>query len=161
MTRSKMNQSSNHILIFTNLMIIIKRNESRRHRAWKSMNTNKFLNNWREFVASSSFNCIAQVEAYVLKIQQCVLRSIKIFVSWTNFFFEIKLFWNEKCVEAITTTKRRRREWITLHIEKIWRNYLKESNEKKRIIAKKKKIEFKQVFRIICDSSSNLWRLTR
>jgi hypothetical protein len=89
------------------------------------------------------------------------LRSIKIFVSWANFFFEIKLFWNEKCVETITTTKRRRKEWISLHIEKTWRNYSKTSNEKKRIITKKKKIEFKQVFRIICDSSSSLWRLIR
>jgi hypothetical protein len=156
MTRSKMNQSSNHISIFTKLMIIIKRNESRRRRAWKSMNTNKFLNNWKDFVASSSFNCVARIEAYALKIQQCVLRLIEIFVSWTNLFFEIKLFWNEKCAEAMTTTRRERREWITLHIEKIWRNYLKASSEKKRIIAKKKKIEFKQVFRIICDSSLNL-----
>jgi hypothetical protein len=128
---------------------------------WKSISTNKLLNNWRELVASSSFNCIAQVEAYALKIQQCVLRSIKIFVSWANFFLEIKFFWNEKCAETITTMKRRRKEWITLHIEKTWRNYLKTSNEKKRIIAKKKKIEFRQVFRIICDSSSSLWRLTR
>jgi hypothetical protein len=125
------------------------------------MSTNKFLNSWRDLVASSSFNCIAQIEAYALEIQQCVLRSIEIFVSWANSFFEIKLFWNEKCAEAITTTRRRRREWITLHIEKTWRNYLRASNEKKRIIAKEKKIEFKQVFRIISDSSSNLWRLIR
>jgi hypothetical protein len=103
------------------------------------MSTNKFLNNWKELVASSSFNCVAQVEAYALKIQQCVLRSIKIFVSWANFSFEIKFFWNEKCAEAMTTMRRRRRKWITLHIEKIWRNYLKTSDEKKRIIAKKKK----------------------
>jgi hypothetical protein len=61
----------------------------------------------------------------------------------------------------MTTTKRRRRKWISLHIEKAWRNYLRTSNEKKRIIAKKKKIEFKQVFRTICDSSSSLWRLIR
>jgi hypothetical protein len=32
MTRSKMNQSSNHISIFTKLMIIVKRSESRRRR---------------------------------------------------------------------------------------------------------------------------------
>jgi hypothetical protein len=160
MTKSKMNQNSNHISIFTKLMIIIKKNVLRRRRAWKNMSTNKFLNNWREFVASSLFSCVAQIEVYVLKIQQCVLRLIEIFISWTNFFFEIKLFWNEKCVEAMMTTKRRRRKWIILHIEKTWRNYLKTSNEKKRIIAKKK-IEFKQVFHIICDSSSNLWRLIR
>ncbi len=69
MTRSKMNQNLDHISIFTKLMLIVKRNESRRRRAWKSMSTNKFLNNWREFVASSTFSCVAQVEIYVLKIQ--------------------------------------------------------------------------------------------
>ncbi len=161
MTRSKMNQSSDHISIFTKLMIIVKRNESRRRRAWKSMSIDKLLNSWRELVASSSFNCVAQIEAYAQKIQQCILRLIKIFVSWANFFFEIKFFWNEKCAETVTTTRRRRREWTSLHIEKVWRNYLRTSNEKKRIIARKKKIEFKQVFRTICDSSSSLWRLIR
>jgi hypothetical protein len=139
MTRSKRNQSLNHISIFTKLMIIVKRNESQRRKAWKNTSINKFLNNWQEFVASSSFNCVAQIETYALKIQQCVLRSIEIFVSWTNFSFEIKLFWNEKFVETMTTTKRWRRKWTSLHIEKIWRNYLRTSNEKKRIIAKKKK----------------------
>ncbi len=143
MTKSKMNQNSNHISIFTKLMIIVKRNESRHRKAWKNMSINKLLNNWREFVASSSFNCVTQIEAYVLKIQQCVLRSIKIFVSWTNFSFEIKFFWNEKCAETMTKMRRRRRKWTSLHIEKAWRNYLRTSNEKKRIIAKKKKIEFK------------------
>ncbi len=134
-----MNQSSNHISIFTKLMIIVKKIESRRRRIWKNMNTKKFMNNWRKFVASSSFNRVAQIEIYVLKIQRCVLRLIKFFISWINFFFEIKFFWNEKCVEAITTTKRRRREWITLHIEKIWRNYLKASNEKNESSQKKRK----------------------
>jgi hypothetical protein len=142
-TKSKMNQSSNHISIFTKLKIIVKRNESRRRRAWKNMSINKLLNNWREFVASSSFNNVAQAEAYVLKIQQCVLRLIETFVSWANFFLEIKFFWNEKCAEAITMTKRRRRKWTSLHIKKTWRNYLRTLNEKKRIIAKEKKIEFK------------------
>ncbi len=121
---------------------------------------NKFSNNWWKLVASSSFNCIAQIKVYALEIQQCVLRSIEIFVSWTNFFFEVKFFWNEKCAETITTTRRRRRKWTALHIEKTWQNNLKTSKEKKRIIAKKK-IEFKQIFRIICDTSSNFWRLIR
>jgi hypothetical protein len=69
MMRSKMNQNSDHISIFTKLMLIVKKNESRRHRAWKNMSTNKLLNNWRELVASSSFNCVAQIEVYALEIQ--------------------------------------------------------------------------------------------
>jgi hypothetical protein len=125
------------------------------------MNVDKLMSSWWELVASQSFNCSAQIEDYALKIQQCVLNAIEFFVSWANFFFEIKLYWNEKCADAVTTAKRRRREWTILHIEEIWRNYLKTSNEKKRIIAKKKKIEFRQVFRTICDSSTNFWRLIR
>jgi endonuclease/exonuclease/phosphatase family metal-dependent hydrolase len=64
MTKSKMNQNSDHISIFTRLMIIVEKNESRRRRAWKNMSIDKFLNSWREFVASSSFSCVAQIEAY-------------------------------------------------------------------------------------------------
>jgi hypothetical protein len=59
MTRSKINQNSDHISIFTKLMLIVKKKKTRRCRAWKNMSTNKFLNNWREFVTSSSFNCVA------------------------------------------------------------------------------------------------------
>ncbi len=81
MTRSKMNQNSNHISIFTKLMLIVKKNESRRRRAWKSINSDKFIDNWRDFVALSSFNCRTQIENYVLQIQCCVLKSIKNFVS--------------------------------------------------------------------------------
>jgi hypothetical protein len=161
MTRSKMNQSSDHISIFIKLMIIVKRNESRRRRAWKSIKVDKLVSSWRELVASQSFNCSAQIEDYALKIQQCVLSAIEFFVSWANLSSEIKLYWNEKCADAVTTARRRRREWTILHIEKVWRNYLKTSNEKKRIIAKEKKIEFRQVFRSICDSSTNFWRLAR
>ncbi len=119
MTRSKMNQNSNHISIFTKLMLIVKKNESRRRRSWKNINSDKFIDNWRNFVVSAFFNCREQIENYVLQIQCCVLRFIKYFVSWAKFSFEIKLFWNEKCVKIVTTTKRRRRKWTTLHIEKI------------------------------------------
>jgi hypothetical protein len=43
MTRSKINQSSNHISVFTKLMLIVKKNESRRRHAWKSVNLDKLL----------------------------------------------------------------------------------------------------------------------
>jgi hypothetical protein len=161
MTRSKMNQNSNHISIFTKLMIIVKKNESRRRRAWKSISTNKFLNNRRQLVASSSFNCVAQVEVYALKIQQCVLRSINLrFVSKFLFRDQIlltrKVRWSDNDDE--TSTKRMNYTANRKNLTKLFENIeWKEANHRK----KKKKIEFKQVFRIICDSSFNLWRLIR
>jgi hypothetical protein len=154
MTRSKMNQNSNHISIFTKLMIIVKRNESRCRKTWKNMSIDKFLNNWRELVTSSSFNCVAQVEVYVLKIQQCVLRSIKIFVSWTNFFLRSSSF------EMKNALKQWR--WRNVDEENEFRCTSRKLDEiicerrmKRNESSQKKKIEFKQIFRTICDSSSS------
>ncbi len=59
MIRFEINQSSNHISIFTKLMLIMKKNESRRQRAWKNINSNKLIDIWRKLVASSSFNSVA------------------------------------------------------------------------------------------------------
>jgi hypothetical protein len=58
-------------------------------------------------------------------------------------------------------TKRKKREWTTTHLKKVWRDYLRISNEKKKIINRKKKLKFRRVFCIICNSSSNLWRFAR
>jgi hypothetical protein len=131
MIKFEMNQSSNYISISTKLMLIMKRNKSRRRRAWKNINSNKFIDVWREFVASSFLSSVTQIEDYALQIQRIILNSIESTISWARFFFKIKLFWNEKRAEAVTTTRRRRREWFTLHIEKIWHNYLRASNIKK------------------------------
>jgi hypothetical protein len=61
----------------------------------------------------------------------------------------------------MTTIKRKRREWTTTHSTNVWWDYLRVSNEKKKIINKKKKMKFRQVFRVIYDTSSRFWRLAR
>jgi hypothetical protein len=61
----------------------------------------------------------------------------------------------------VTTIKRKRREWTATHSTNVWRDYLCVSNEKKKIIYKKKKMKFRWVFRVICNISSRLWRLAR
>jgi hypothetical protein len=106
MIKLEMNQNSDHISIFRKLMLIVKRSESRRRRAWKNINANKFIDIWWKLVASSSLSSVTQIEDYVLHIQRFILNSIKSTISWTRFSFEVKFFWNEKCAEAVTTTKR-------------------------------------------------------
>jgi hypothetical protein len=46
-----------------------------------------------------------------------------------------------------------------MRTEQSWQKYLKTTNEKKKIIARKKKIEFRQIFKSFIDSSSKFWRL--
>jgi predicted RNA binding protein with dsRBD fold (UPF0201 family) len=86
---------------------------------------------------------------------------MNIAVSWSKSFIETKLFWNDRCVDAMTTIKRKRREWTATHSTNVWRDYLRVSNEKKKIINKKKKMKFRRIFRIICNISSRFWRLVR
>jgi hypothetical protein len=57
------------------------------------------------------------------------------------------------------TTRRKRRVWFAMRTEQTWHEYLKTTNEKKKIIARKKKIEFRQAFRFLIDTSFELWRL--
>jgi hypothetical protein len=80
---------------------------------------------------------------------------------WNKSSFETKFFWNDRCAKIIMTTKRKQRKWTATHSKNVWREYLRISSEKKKIIVKKKKMKFRRVFRIICDLSSNLWRLVR
>jgi single-stranded DNA-specific DHH superfamily exonuclease len=46
-----------------------------------------------------------------------------------------------------------------MRTEQSWQKYIRATNEKKKIIAREKKIEFRQIFRFFIDSSSKLWRL--
>jgi hypothetical protein len=46
-----------------------------------------------------------------------------------------------------------------MRTEQTWHEYLKTTNEKKKIIARKKKIEFRQAFQSLIDTSFELWRL--
>jgi hypothetical protein len=80
---------------------------------------------------------------------------------WNRFFIETKCFWNDRCVDAMTTIKRKRQKWTTTHSTNVWRDYLHVSNEKRKIINKKKKMKFRRVFRVICDISSRFWRFVR
>jgi hypothetical protein len=86
---------------------------------------------------------------------------MNIAIFWNKFFIETKLFWNDQCVDAMTTIKRKWRKWITTYSTNVWREYFCVSNEKNEIINKKKKMKFRRIFRIICDTSSKFWRLAR
>jgi hypothetical protein len=83
---------------------------------------------------------------------------MNITMFWSRFFIEMKFFWNDRCVDAMTTIRRKRRKWTTTHSTNVWRDYFRVSNEKKKIINKKKKMKFRRIFRVICNTSSKFWR---
>jgi hypothetical protein len=161
MIKSKLNQSSDHISISIKIMLEMNLKIERQRRAWKKIDVEKLLNFWRDSVVSASLNCRQHVEKYAIRIRQSIKSAMNIAVSWSRSFIETKLFWNDRCVDAMTTIRRKQREWTTTHSTNVWRDYLRVSNEKKKIINKKKKMKFRRVFRVICNTSSRLWRLVR
>jgi hypothetical protein len=161
MIKSKFNQSSNHISISIKIMLEMNLKIERQRRAWKKIDIEKLINVWRDLVASTSLSNRQHVEKYAIRIRQSIKNAMNIVMFWNKSSIETKFFWNDRCVDAMTTIKRKRREWTTTHSTNVWRDYLRVSNEKKKIINKKKKMKFRRVFRVICDISSRLWRFVR
>jgi hypothetical protein len=70
MTRSKLNQSSNHISIFTKIMLAMKLKTKRQSKTWKKIDVEKLNNNWRDFVVLSSLICREHVENTRFKLDK-------------------------------------------------------------------------------------------
>jgi hypothetical protein len=110
MIRSKLNQSSDYISISIKIMLEMNLKIERQRRAWKKIDVEKLISNWRDFVALVSLNCRQQIEKYAIRIRQNIERAMNIAVSWNRSSVETKLFWNDRCIDAMTTIKRKRRE---------------------------------------------------
>ncbi len=152
MIKSKFNQSSDHISISIKIMLEMNLKIETQRKAWKTIDVEKLINFWRDFVASASLNRRQHVEKYAIRIRQNIESAMNIAMSWSRFFIETKFFWNDRCVDAITTIKRKRREWTTTHSTNVWRDYLRVSNEKKKIINKKKRWNFVEFFELFATS---------
>jgi hypothetical protein len=152
MIKSKFNQSSDHISISIKIMLEINLKIERQRKTWKKIDVEKLLNFWRDLVASASLNRRQHVEKYAIRIRQSIKSAMNIAVSWSKSFIETKFFWNDRCVDVMTTIKRKRREWTATHSTNVWRNYLRVLNEKKKIINKKKKWNFVEFFELSATS---------
>jgi hypothetical protein len=92
-------------------------------------------------------------------IQSNVHKAIDAVVSWTKFVSKSKSHWNQKCHDVVSTARRKQRVWSTMRTKQSWQKYLKATNEKKKIIARKKKIKYRQTFKSFINSSTRFWRL--
>jgi hypothetical protein len=158
-TRFDLNQSSNHISILITLTLEVDSMSFKQKRTWKRINVDKLRKNLLLLVVSSSFINVEQMKVFVNLIQSSIQKVIDAIVSWTKLVSKSKSHWNQKCVDVVSTTRRKRRVWSAMRTEQTWHEYLKTTDEKKKIIARKKKIEFRQAFRFLIDTSFEFWRL--
>lgn len=95
------------------------------------------------------------------KLQIVVAAVINETVLWVKSVSKFKLYWNNKCAVVVTKVKRKRKTWIILKTKEAWKAYFKAFDDKKKIIVKKKKLNFRRTFVKFIVSSNNLWRFAR
>jgi hypothetical protein len=110
MIKSKFNQSSNHISISIKIMLEMNLKIERQRKTWKKIDVEKFINFWRDSVAFASLNRHQHVEKYAIRIRQNIKNAMNITMFWNRFFIETNFFWKNRYVDAMTTTRRKRRE---------------------------------------------------
>ncbi len=151
-TRFNFDQSSNHISILITLTLEINSMSFKQKKAWKRINVDKLRKSLLLFVVSSFLINIEQRNVFVNFIQSNIQRIIDEIVSWTKLVLKSKSLWNQRCVDAVLTTRRKRRVWFAMRTKQIWHEYFKITNEKKKIITRKKEIEFRQAFQFFIDT---------
>jgi hypothetical protein len=156
-----LNQSSNHISIFTIFTLKIEQTSVKKRRAWKKINSERLTSCLRAFVVSASFNNVNDIETFVKEIQFSVQSIIQEAILMIRKSERAQFFWSFKCSEIVTTIKKRRREWSFLRIKKNWKTYLKFIDVKKKIIVKKKKLKFRNFFEKFTIQTISFWRFVR
>jgi hypothetical protein len=131
-TRFDLNQSSNHISIFITFTLEVNFVSIKQKRTWKRVDVEKLCSNLRLFIVSSLLCIVEQMKIFANLIQSSIHEIIETIVSWTKFVSKSKSHWNQKCVDVISTTHRKRRAWSAMRTKQTWQKYLKTTNEKKK-----------------------------
>jgi hypothetical protein len=109
-SRRDFNQFSNHIFTFTILMIKIKRILNKKRHVWKLFNYDKLATHMRLLVCVFVFINHKNIEFLTRELQDCINSVIHAIVFLFKNSSRTKSYWNQKCVDVVTTTKRCRRE---------------------------------------------------
>jgi hypothetical protein len=109
-SRDDLNQSSNHISIFTILTLKIEQTFVKERRTWKKIDSERLTSCLRAFVVSASFNNVKNIETFVKEIQLSVQSIIQEAIFMIRESKRAQFFWSSKCSEVVTTIKKRRRE---------------------------------------------------
>jgi hypothetical protein len=158
-SRFDLNQSSDHISVFTIFTLKMKQTSITEKRVWKRLDYDKLCAHLLLFVASSTSRSVNEIKNLTQKLQRSITTIIFSIVFLIKTSFKAQFYWNQKCANVVQTIKRKRREWTETHTENRWRNYLHASNVKKKSSQRKrnwnseKLLKFLQISRRLSDDS--------
>jgi hypothetical protein len=162
MTRSDLDQSSNHIFISTKILCDTKSNFSRiARKAWKLIDLNKIKKTMKHALTLQLSITIREIDFCVNEIQKFLRSVVEMIVSWAIFNRHVKSFWNEQCNAAIKDTRKLRRRWFASRNSHDLTFYMKINDRKQKIIQKTKRVNFRQKIEKIVETFTSLWRLVK
>ena len=130
-TWSKINQSFDHISIFTKILLNIVTTSIIFRRLWKSINVKKIKEMKKRVLLIKNSKTKEQINTSIKKLQKYLIKVIDKTVSWTKSSSENKSFWSRNCFEAVFEARKLRRKWTKYHLNEDWQKYVKSNNRKK------------------------------
>ena len=159
-TKSEINQSFDHISIFTKLLLRIVTTSIVFRKLWKSINVEKIREMKKKISSIKNSKTKNQINESIKKLQNYLIEIINKTVSWAKTSSESKSFWFRNCFEAIFEFRKLRRKWTKNHLKENWQEYVKSNDKKKKTIKKVKQMKFrKNIVEII--SENEIWKLVK
>ena len=158
--KSKINQSFDHISIFTKILLNIVTTSIVFRKLWKSINVKKVkkMKKWISSIKNSKTK--EQINESIKKLQKYLTEIIDKTVSWTKSSSESKSFWFRNCFEAVFEARKLRRKWTKNHLNENWQKYVKNNDKKKKTIKKIKEMKFKKNI-IEVTSKNEIWKFAK
>ena len=114
--RSEINQSFDHISIFTKILLNIVTTSIVFRKLWKSINAKKVkkIKKWIWSIKKSKTK--EQINESIKELQKKLIEKIDKTISWTKSSNESKSFWFWNCFEAVLQARKLHRKWTRNHL---------------------------------------------
>lgn len=159
-TRHDLEQGSDHIPIETIIRNGPQRGEVVIKKDWKNTNIDELLNNLRfdpQQPVTTRNEIDHEVDNLTNTITVAIGKSVpdKTVSQWSNGY------WNQECSEAVKRSRQAFSEWLRLGTDEAYQTLQEAKREKKRIIRRSKRTEFRKTLREELDKDEKIWRLAK
>jgi len=160
--RTDLHQGSDHLPIATELCLRTTSVQSTARRLWKKMDT-EALNAYLRIhlTANRSLNDKAAIDDRVAEITRTLQEAIEESTPWAKPSNRARDFWNQKCSEVVTESRRLRVVWKMQGTLEAWNDYLKYNDHKNKVIRETKRSHFRSQMHELSNEPKSVWRFAK
>ena len=159
-------QSSYHLPIATcfSLETAPEPTPTRKRRAWKKLNVEKFTETFTREVETLYYLDLAnrqQINQYTEMLAQAMSKAAEAATPWKQVSEFMKGYWTQECQNVVKTTRRLRRIYSETHAEEDWQRYIQAKDRKGKIIEQAKRRDFRQSMHQASDTPEGIWKIVK